>query len=79
MNPRGRFDLSFFLFGIFATLLGAAMLGSLFLFVAFLFVGPCHPPPGGVEKADIVLVVGGLSIVAFLIFSIRGFWRSSCR
>jgi hypothetical protein len=79
MSPRGRFDLSYFLFGIFATLLGAAMLGSLVLFFAFLCVGPCHPPPGGVERADIILVVGGISIVAFLIFSIRWFWRGSTR
>ena len=77
MNSGQRFDPWYFLFGIFATLLGAAILGSTILVVAFFCVGPCHPPPGGVERAHVVLMVGGILLVAFLICSIRWFWRES--
>jgi len=77
MKSGRRFDLTFFLFGIFATLLGGAMLASMFLFAAFLCVGACHSPPGGVEKADVVLVAAAIVLPLYLFFALRWFWQAS--
>ena len=77
MTLSRRFDLSYFLFGVFATLLAYAFYSSAFLIGAFFLVGPCHGSDVGVFWARVILGVWLTTTPFFLFFLLRWFWKES--